>query len=108
MTKHIQAFVGGSVIGIGLLGITAIPAFAHNHERPQSLSVDSYQESSVTNLAQAQEMPMETQMNEQMMETMQQMGQMAKRCNAMMDMMMENGSMPGMMDGQNEQDMMEQ
>ena len=94
MAMHTKKIAGGAVVGVILLGLSAIPAFAQNHNRT------SNQEQSATTLAQTQEVPTEGQMNQmmerqntqlnQMRETMEPMGQMAQRCNSMMGMMMTN------------------
>ncbi|PSO77926.1 MAG: hypothetical protein BRC44_12275 [Cyanobacteria bacterium QS_4_48_99] len=101
MAMHTKKIACGALVGVILLGLSAIPAFAQNHNRT------SNHEQSATTLAQTQEVPTGGQMNQmmerqntqlnQMRETMEPMGQMAQRCNSMMGMMMKNGeTQPGM------------
>lgn len=96
MTTCAKAVMSGAVTGLALLGVTAIPAFAHNQKQSATLTA------SETTVTQAQATPTEVQGN-QRMETMQQMSQIMEQCNSMMSMMqgmMDNGNMPGMMNGQ--------
>ncbi|YAF96828.1 MAG: hypothetical protein AB3A66_03910 [Nodularia sp. CChRGM 3473] len=84
-TKKI--IIRSTVAGLALFGLTAIPVFAHNRNQSETSSA------SETTLAQAQTTPTKAQMN-----------QMMERCNSMMSMMqkmMDNGNMPGMMNDQN-------
>ena len=86
-TTRIQTVIRSAAAGLALLGLTAIPAFARNHDR---LVIPS---ASGTAQTQTQSTPNETQMN-----------QMMERCNSMMSMMqnmMDSDNMPGMMNHQN-------
>ncbi len=98
MNTRIQIAISSAVAGLALLGLSAVPAFARNHDR---LVIPS---ASGTAQTQTQSTPNETQMNEMKMEKMQQMNQMMERCNSMMSMMqnmMDSDNMPGMMNNQN-------
>lgn len=99
ITTRTKTIISASVAGLALLGLTAIPALAHNYNQSETPSA------SKTTLAERQANPTPGQMN-QMMETRQQMNQMMERCNSMMSMMqkmMGSGNMPGMMNHQNSQ-----
>ncbi|MEA5516226.1 hypothetical protein [Nodularia sp. UHCC 0506] len=81
-----KTIIRSTVAGLALLGLTAIPVFAHRHPSETSST-------SETTLAQSQTTPTKAQMN-----------QMMERCNSMMgkmETMMNNGNMPGMMNDQN-------
>ena len=98
MNTRIQIAISSAVAGLALLGLSAVPAFARNHDR---LVIPS---ASGTAPTQAQSLPNETQMNQMKVEKMQQMNQMMERCNSMMSMMqkmMGSDNMPGMMNNQN-------
>ncbi len=86
-TRTKKTIIRSTVAGLAMLGLTAIPVFAHNRNQSEISSA------SKTTLAQAQTTPTKAQMN-----------QMMERCNSMMSMMqkmMDNGNMPGMMNDQN-------
>lgn len=101
ITTRTKTIVSGSIAGLALLGLTAIPAFARNHNQSATPFATE------TTLTQAQATPTPAQMNQQMMQNMQQMNRMMEQCNSMMSMMQNMPSMtgrdnmPGMMNNQN-------
>lgn len=121
ITTRTKTIISGAAAGLALLGLTAIPARAHNYNQATTSTVALHHNQSVTPptsgkiLAQAQTTPTQSQLNQKKMETMQQMNQMMEQCNSMMSMMQNmpgmtgRDNMPGMMNNQNNrpgQDMM--
>lgn len=111
MNTRNKTIISGVVAGLAMLGLTAVPALAHNHAQATKSTIALNHDQSVTpstsgaNRTQVQVTPTPAQMNQKM----QQMNQMMKRCNSMMSMMqnMQNmrgsGDMPKMMNNQNSQ-----
>lgn len=98
--KRTRIITSGIVAGLALLGVTILPAIAHEHNQTTST------------LAQRQPATPSDENQPQTAPTEEEMGQMIAQCNSMMSMMhnmMGNDEMPGMMEQQNnpsEQDRM--
>jgi hypothetical protein len=93
-THSKKTIISSTVAGLALLGLTAIPVFADNRNQSETSSA------SETTLAQTQTIPTKVQTTP----TKAEMNKMMERCNSMMGMMqkmMDNGNMPGMMNDQN-------
>lgn len=111
MSTRNKTIISAAVAGLAMLGLTAIPAIAHNHDQVTKSTIAVNHDQSATpstsgaTRTQAQATPTPAQMNQKM----QQMNQMMERCNSMMSMMqnMQNmrgsGDTPRMMNNQNSQ-----
>lgn len=99
MTTRIKTLMAGSVTGLTLLGLTAIPAVAHNHDKAATTTVASNHDRATTsNIA--------SNHNQPATPTEAQMNRMIEQCTSMMGMMqnqMDNGNRSGMMNGQSNQ-----
>lgn len=111
MTTRNKTIISGVVTGLAMLGLTAVPAIAHNHDQATKSTIAVNHDQSATpstsgaTRTQVQATPTPAQMNQKM----QQMSQMMERCNSMMSKMqnMQNmrgsGDMPKIMNNQNSQ-----
>lgn len=111
MTTRNKTIISGAVAGLAMLGLTAVPAIAHNHDQvtKSTIAVNHGQSTTPRTSGAAQTQVQTTPTPAQMNQKMQQMNQMMERCNSMMSKMqnMQNmrgsGDMPGMMNNQNSQ-----
>jgi hypothetical protein len=87
--KRTRIITSGIVAGLALLGVTVLPAIAHEHNQTTA-TLAQRQPATPSDEDQAQTTPTEEQMR-----------QMMAQCNSMMSMMhnmMGNDEMPGMME----------
>lgn len=108
MTTRNKTIITGAVAGLAMLGLTAVPAIAHNHAQATKSTIAVNHDQSATpstsgaTRTQVQATPTPAQMNQKM----QQMNQMMERCNSMMQNMQNmrgSSDMPKMMNNQNSQ-----
>lgn len=108
MTTRNKTIISGAVAGLAMLGLTAVPAIAHNHDQvtKSTIAVNHGQSTTPRTSGATQTQVQATPTPAQMNQKMQQMNQMMERCNSMMSKMQNmrgSGDMPEMMNNPNSQ-----